>query len=276
MAATTTTQLSLIPDAPLTTTTVMLATDALPDNSELVGPAPDAGFIDSIRQYGILTPIQVVPLSPGSTILAVADGRRRLKAARALGLTDVPVTLVEGDVNTASLSVLSNARRSHNEASDLYSINYLVVQGYDLSAIAAATGLPKQTIKKRLKLVKLVPGLMALFMAGALPISVAERCTYLDDEKQNAMVALYEQNGRLTMRDVMAAQRVRHDAAVAELPDDMFTGPDMDDEAEEKPDIRALFPEVAAIIEEMVTRLATTGHEPTIGMVRRLGAAFNA
>jgi ParB/RepB/Spo0J family partition protein len=274
MTATTDTQLSLIPAEPLATMADTMHVDSLPPNEELVGPAPDSGFVDSIRQYGILTPIQVAIVA-GTTAMIVTDGRRRLKAARLTGMEFVPVTILNGDLNVASLSVLSNARRSHNEASDLQSVNRLVAEGYDLSAIAVATGLPKQTLKKRLKLTKLNDALMALFMAGSIPVSVAERCTYLAAEQQDAMVALYEAKGRLGMRDVMQAQRVRHDEAVAKLPDDMFTGPDMDDEDEEQPaDLRTLFPDVAAILDEMQARL-DSGKEPTVSMARRLLALVN-
>jgi len=66
--------------------------------SELIEPAggreADTGLIESVRKYGVLQPVLVARSENQYTLLA---GSRRVQAARAAGLADVPALIVPPD-----------------------------------------------------------------------------------------------------------------------------------------------------------------------------------
>ncbi len=71
---------------------------------------PD-GFVDSIRAHGILQPILVRKLNDGYELVA---GARRLAAAQALSLADVPVVLIQATDDQADLIARTeNEQRQH-------------------------------------------------------------------------------------------------------------------------------------------------------------------
>lgn len=81
---------------------VYLQTECLephPLNDSIYGDAQsvDEGFLASIRERGVLTPLAVYPL--GSGRYQVVSGHRRLYAARALGLTHVPCQILDASLN---------------------------------------------------------------------------------------------------------------------------------------------------------------------------------
>ena len=67
---------------------------------------------DSIREHGMLQPILVRPLSSGS--YQIVAGERRWRAARMLGLEEVPVTIRElSDVETMQIAIIENLQREN-------------------------------------------------------------------------------------------------------------------------------------------------------------------
>jgi ParB family transcriptional regulator, chromosome partitioning protein len=73
-------------------------------------PDKMAQLIESVREFGILEPLLVRPLSDGGYELIA--GERRLRAARELGLTEVPIVVKEfSDKQALSVSILENLQR---------------------------------------------------------------------------------------------------------------------------------------------------------------------
>jgi ParB/RepB/Spo0J family partition protein len=67
---------------------------------------------ESIKQHGVLQPLLVRPLNPGSEFYVIIAGERRYRAAMAAGKTEVPVQIVERDGLQGSLAMLEeNIRR---------------------------------------------------------------------------------------------------------------------------------------------------------------------
>jgi ParB-like chromosome segregation protein Spo0J len=69
------------------------------------GEAPSAAFVDSVRRLGVLQPLLV---SPQGTRYRVIAGRRRLAAAMAAGLRDVPCLVQHVDVEHAEQMALAS------------------------------------------------------------------------------------------------------------------------------------------------------------------------
>lgn len=69
-----------------------------------------AELTDSIAQHGVLQPLLVRPMAVGGYQLVA--GERRWRAARAAGLTEVPVVIREmGDQEAAELAMIENLQR---------------------------------------------------------------------------------------------------------------------------------------------------------------------
>lgn len=67
---------------------------------------------DSIRQYGILQPLSVRRLN--NDVYEIIAGERRLRAAKLLGLYEVPCIIIEADdQQSAELSIIENIQREN-------------------------------------------------------------------------------------------------------------------------------------------------------------------
>ena len=94
---------------------------------------------DSIRQYGILQPLCVRRLGEGYELIS---GERRLRAARELGMTQVPCVVMDiGELQSAEISIIENLIRE-----DLN----IFEQAMAIEALIDTYGLTQEQIAKRL------------------------------------------------------------------------------------------------------------------------------
>ena len=192
---------------------------ALPPNDELIGDPPDAALIASIAHWGLLQP---VVLFAGRHGYCVAAGRRRVKAARAAGLEEIPAMVFQEGYSADAVTIIENDRRSRNAVADLDAILRLVEEGHSEEEIARATGMRRSTIQARLRLVGLNGVLLTALRKGKIRIGVAEAAARLSKHDQVALLEALNRNGKLTQADVKAV-RQRTAAVVAQaLPDDLF------------------------------------------------------
>ena len=74
------------------------------------GPAAMAELENSIREYGVLQPLLVRPMSDGS--YRIVAGERRWRAARAAGLAEVPVVIRSlTDEEACAIALIENLQR---------------------------------------------------------------------------------------------------------------------------------------------------------------------
>lgn len=212
------TQLTLIPDAPPAPEDLvveLLALADLPPDADLPGDAPATAFVDSIRRFGLLQPIVVVPNGAGYKIAA---GRRRTKAARAAGLSQIPAVIYPpGYAMPQVIALIENQQRSRNIASDYLAIRKLADQGASESDIVAATGMPLGTIRARLRLSNLIPPLHEAFLAGCISATVADHASALSHDLQEQLAARLATAGKLTAHDIETVRHVAQTAAAAQL-----------------------------------------------------------
>ncbi len=209
--------LSLFPQTPPELEPEEVALTDLPADAVLLGPPPGAALVASIRQCGVLQPVLVLR-SPTGTLL-VADGRRRVKAARVAALDTIPARVAPDDGSLgALLGLLTHGTRRDNPAAELDAIEHLLQAGASEPAIAHATGLSPTTIQRRLRLHHLAPALRDAYRQGHLTTSVAESAAKLPAPAQARLAMQLAEQGRLTGSDVADERRVRQEAAVAALP----------------------------------------------------------
>jgi len=209
--------LSLFPERPPELEAEEIALQDLPADLALLGPPPDAALVASIRQCGVLQPVLL--LRAGSGALLVADGRRRVKAARAAGLETVPARVApdDGSLN-ALLSLVTHGTRHDNPAAELDAIEQLLQTGASEQAIARETGLSRTTIQRRLRLRDLEPRLRDAYRLGRLATGVAEAVAKLPPPAQARLAEQLGARGTLSGVAVADERRVRQAEAVVALP----------------------------------------------------------
>lgn len=225
--------LTLIPETrpDLEHTTVNI--NDLPPASMLGPVEPTPELIESIRTWGLLQPL--VLSDDGEGGYKVHGGRRRIKALVRLaeeyasrggdfGVEGNPflfakAVIVEGtgeDANRA-LNIALNAVAKSNPAQELEDIEALIKRGADEKEIARATGLKVGTIRSRLRLSSLTPGMRKALREGRLPQSAANVAARLGKDAQNEVLGETKSKKKITKSDVEKKRRVAVEEAHTEL-----------------------------------------------------------
>jgi len=210
-------QLTLLPEEPPAFTLERVQLDTLPSDEDLVGPPPDASLVASIRRLGVLQPVLLMR-SP-EDVLAVVEGKRRVKASRAAGRGDIPAWVAPMDEMTPhALTLIAHATRRANPAADLDAIERLLAMGASERDIARETGLRIPTLRQRLRLLDLDPALREGLRRGVVSATVAEQAAKLPISAQERLAAKLDSEGTLTAEDVDSQRRVRAVTATAAFP----------------------------------------------------------
>lgn len=157
-------------------------------------------IIANIAKLGLKKPITVyhVEGKNGDARYNLVCGQGRLEAFIALGQTEIPAILVEGDKELLLIMTLAEnlARRKHSTVELVRQISVLKEQGYNHSEIARKTDLDPAYVRGILQL--LAKGEERLLQAverGQLPVSIAVTIATSDDKGvQRALQEAYEQN----------------------------------------------------------------------------------
>ncbi len=199
-------QENLLPDPPPDSRweTVQLSRLA---SSEL--PSPPDAFITSVRRFGVIQPII---LRQAHGVLSLVDGRRRLAAARDIGLTEIPALIMQSTNSFgAAVSLIANTQRSPNPRAEYQAIDTLVRDGRTTAEIAQMLSLPVRRVERRYVISRLIPSLLSLYHAGHISHATALAATQLDAEAQSRCVQLRDTSGRLTTADVQTAVRMQRE-----------------------------------------------------------------
>jgi ParB/RepB/Spo0J family partition protein len=127
---------------------------------------------ESIRAQGILQPLLVERTEEGPVLI---DGHRRLTAARAAGLTEVPVierTGEDGDAPQLAAALAANMRRRGlDPIEEARAYERATQAGWAQRRIAEAVGCSPRHVSQRLRLLRLPEAVQEAIGAGSLPLS---------------------------------------------------------------------------------------------------------
>ena len=161
---------------------------------------------ESIAKYGILTPLIARPLEDGT--FEIISGHRRVHAAEAAGLTEVPVIVREMDDDAATvLMVDSNLQREHilpserafaykmkleamkhqGERSDLQEEQTSSQLGTKLRSdqqMAEQLGSSRNQIQRYIRLTNLIPELLEMVDQKQISFNPAVELSYLKPDEQ--------------------------------------------------------------------------------------------
>ena len=169
-------------------------------------------LMESIKEYGVIVPILVRP-NPieGEAKYEIVSGHRRFEACKRLGIEDIPVIVRNLDDDEAILAMVdSNLHREQllpSEKAFAYKMKFDVLkrQGArsDLTSeqvapklsteiIAEQENTSKDTIKRYIRLTKLIKPLLDLVDEGKIALTPAEKLSYLKEEEQRALAELIQ------------------------------------------------------------------------------------
>jgi ParB family chromosome partitioning protein len=175
------------------------------------------GLALSIRENGILIPLEVVP---GETRpYRLLDGWRRLCAANLLQLKTVPVRVRDkrpsnGERYQQQL-VIQCQRSDLNPMEKSRAVaGYLHATGYSQSEAATKLGFSNAAVTRCVKRLALPPWIQELVESGKIAGSTADVLVTIDDPDRQAALARKAANGALT-RDAASAASKQTPASVA-------------------------------------------------------------
>ena len=166
---------------------------------------------ESIAKYGVLTPLIARPLGDGT--YEIISGHRRVHAAEAAGLMEVPVIVREMDDDAATvLMVDSNLQREHilpSERAFAYKMKAIALnrqgQRTDLTLgqivpkfkrsteeIAEGTGESYKQVQRYIRLTNLIPELLELVDQKKISFNPAVELSYLKTDEQQMFLETME------------------------------------------------------------------------------------
>lgn len=123
---------------------------------------------DSIRKYGVLTPLLVGETPAGFQLIA---GERRLKAAKLAGLREIPCIIVKiSPDEMAILALVENIQRKDLNLLEQAGLLQKMQQEFNLTIreIGEAVGLPTGELEEWLKVLELPNKIKSAYLAGKI------------------------------------------------------------------------------------------------------------
>jgi ParB family chromosome partitioning protein len=123
----------------------------------------------SIKVYGIIQPLTVRKI--GADRYELVAGERRLRASKKIGLSEVPVILVDiTDKDSAAIALLENLQRedlNFMEEAEAYH-NLIKDHNYTQEQLAETIGKKQSTIANKIRLLKLEPEVRVVLLENKL------------------------------------------------------------------------------------------------------------
>ncbi|MDF2883350.1 MAG: nucleoid occlusion protein [Clostridiaceae bacterium] len=123
----------------------------------------------SIKVYGILQPLSVRKMGEGRFELVA--GERRLRAAKKIGLNEVPAIIIDiTDKDSAAIALLENLQRENlNFIEEAEAYNNLIKEhSYTQEKLAETIGKKQSTIANKLRILKLDENLRKMILDNNL------------------------------------------------------------------------------------------------------------
>ncbi len=158
---------------------------------------------DSIREHGMLQPILVRPLSSGG--YQIVAGERRWRAARMLGLDEVPVNIRElSDSETMQIAIIENLQRENlNPVEEANGYNELIEKyGMTQDKVAKMVGRSRSSVANAIRILTLPESVLDMIEKGDLSVGHAKALLGFEDRELLTSIAEKASNGGMTVRQV--------------------------------------------------------------------------
>ena len=164
---------------------------------------------DSIKEHGMLQPVLVRPMDDGC--YQIVAGERRWRAARRLGLDEIPVIIKElSDFESAQIALIENLQRENlNPVEEAMGYKELI-ETFDMTqeTVAKTVGRSRSYIANSVRILSLPERVISLLENGEISLGHAKALLSFTDEELMIATAIKASNGGLTVRQVEhAAQK---------------------------------------------------------------------
>lgn len=168
-------------------------------------------LIESVQEQGIMSPLIVRPLEGTTDEYEIVSGHRRFRAAQKVGLTEVPAFIRPVSRDEAAIMLVdSNLHREHilpSEKAFAYKLKAEALkhqgQRIDLTSaqvapklstkiIAEQEGTSKDTVKRYIRLTKLIPDILNMVDEQRIAFSVGAELSYLTEYEQQVLLEAIE------------------------------------------------------------------------------------
>ncbi|MBQ8767663.1 MAG: ParB/RepB/Spo0J family partition protein [Clostridia bacterium] len=185
-------------------------------------------LIESIREYGILTPLVVSRQGRRGDVIQLVSGHRRLHAAKKLGLQVVPVSYATMTPAEIAIAVVdSNLQREKilpSEKAKAYKLKFgamqhqgrtsgqLVPKSDDnrtMSVIGEDTGESYKTVQRYIRLNNLLPELLKMVDEERIALTPAVELSYLtEDEQKNLLETISSEDATPSLSQACQMKRL--------------------------------------------------------------------
>lgn len=162
-----------------------------------------SALAESIRQHGILQPLLVRPLAFGG--YQIVAGERRWRAARMLGMDEVPVIVRDlSDLETAQIALIENLQREDlNPVEEALGFQKLQDDfGMKQDEISKTVGRSRSAVANSLRLLKLPEEIKELLIDGSITAGHARALLGFSDTEAMINAAQRAAAGMLTVRQL--------------------------------------------------------------------------
>lgn len=157
---------------------------------------------DSIKEYGVISPIVVKANGPFYEIVA---GERRWRAARLAGLKEIPVVVKNVDERTSrEMSIIENIQRDDlNPVEEALAYQSLIDDyGLTQEEVASRVSKNRSTITNSLRLLKLDEEILDMLKEGLITQGHARALLAIDDSELRKKIALRCAEKNLSVREI--------------------------------------------------------------------------
>ena len=183
-----------------------------------------SALAESIKQHGILQPLLVRPYGSGYQIVA---GERRWRAARMLGLSEVPVQIKElSDLEAMQIALIENLQRENlNPVEEAKGYSELVESfGMTQEDVAKTVGRSRSSVANAMRLLALPDEVLEMLENGELTVGHGKALLAFDDEEKRLEAAKKAAQGLINVRSLekMASDKGEKTAVTNERIDSYF------------------------------------------------------
>ena len=183
-----------------------------------------SALAESIKQHGILQPLLVRPYGSGYQIVA---GERRWRAARMLGLSEVPVQIKElSDLEAMQIALIENLQRENlNPVEEAKGYSELVESfGMTQEDVAKTVGRSRSSVANAMRLLALPDEVLEMLENGELTVGRGKTLHPFDDEEKMVEAAKKAAQGLINVRalEKMASDKGEKTAVTNERIDSYF------------------------------------------------------
>lgn len=172
-----------------------------------------SALADSIKQHGILQPLLVRPYGNGYQIVA---GERRWRAARMLGMSEVPVQIKDlTDSEAMQIALIENLQRENLNPIEEAQGYYELTENYGMTQeeISKIVGRSRSAVTNALRLLSLPEEVRTMLEDGELTVGHAKALLSFDNDYDMIVAARKACGGKMTVR---ALEKMAHNAGKPE------------------------------------------------------------